>query len=283
MATAESSRLVAASNTAVPVATKAASNDVDYAAVMSGFSDMIASLRISMTGSDTTTTTNGRPSSIASVIGKLKLMDKAVIALDAPPTLQSVELMSDMAELARASLPKDTRKALDAVESGSDVAMELVRRNLTQLPALAKTIYTATSDDLEADDGLASLHSELAPGLELYGALVAHGVNPRKRPWAQKLSQQFSSLSEMRRMSWRRLMHVVGMGVALGIEEAPGNEGGDDDEEVAFEWLGFFACCLCLVLRVLIGLLCSLAFGCFCLVLRDFACFCLICLFRSYL
>ena len=267
MATAEAAQSATASDTAE----EAASNDVDYATVLSGFSDMVASLHLTMTGSDTTnTTTNRRPSSIASAIGKLKLLDKAFIALDAPPTLQSVKLMSDMAELAQASLPEDTRKALDAVESGIDVAMELVRRNLTQLPVLAKTIYTATSDALEADDGLSSLHSELASGLELYGALVAQGVNPRKRSWAQKLTQQFSSLSEMRRMSWRRLMHVVGMGVVLGIEETPDDEGGDDAEEVAFEWLGFH--CLCSLCLLFLAWFASIS-------LLAFACFCLLCLF----
>ena len=235
-ATAEAADAVAESHPPVAAVETSTSDDTECATVMSGFSDIVASLHSSITSSDDTATANpttsGGASSIASVVGKLKLMDKAVIALKAPPTLQSIELMSDMAELARASLPEDTRKALDTAGSGSDVAMELVRRNLTQLPTLAKALYKVTSDALEADDGLCTLHAELSSGLELYGALVVHGVDPRKRPWAQMLTEQFSSLTELRWLSWRRLMHTVGMGVVVGIGETADDEGGDDDEEV---------------------------------------------------
>lgn len=71
-------------------------------------------------------------------------------------------------------------QALEATASGSDVALELVRRNLTQLAPLAKTLYNATAEDLDADEGLRSLHGALASGLELYGTLVDKGIDPAK-------------------------------------------------------------------------------------------------------
>ena len=214
--------------------TDTADGNVDDLTVMSGLSKMLASMHNSMRKEENSATAAISRENIASVIGKLKLMDKAIIALGAPPTLQSIQLVSDMAELARETLPEDTRKALDAVESGNDVALELVRRNLTQLPALAKTLYEATPDALAADDGLCSLHAQLAPNLELYGALVANGVDPRRRPWAQKLTQEFSTLTELKWLSWRRLMHTVGMGVILGLEENA--DGVEDAEEVTLGW-----------------------------------------------
>lgn len=80
----------------------------------------------------------------------------------------------------------------------------------------------ATSDSLAADEGLEAIHGVLEPSLELYGALVAHGVNPRRRPWAQRLVENFSTLNELRWISWRRLMHVVGMGARAVLEAAEG-------------------------------------------------------------
>lgn len=139
--------------------------------------------------------------------------------------------MSDMEKLAVRCLPEDTRMALEASESGSDTAIRLVRRNLTQLPALAKALYNSTADAIDADDGLRALHVDLAPGLELYGALVTHGVNPRKRSWARLLTERYPSLRELRWTPWRRLMHIVGMDGLLGTEDAVGGEGTDEEME----------------------------------------------------
>ncbi|CBJ28670.1 conserved unknown protein [Ectocarpus siliculosus] len=76
-----------------------------------------------------------------------------------------------------------------------------------------------------------------ASSLELYGALVARGVNPDRRPWAKKLLAQFSTLTELRWLSWRRLMNILDMGVTLGLENpaADHHEHEEDDDHSADE------------------------------------------------
>lgn len=219
----------AAAATTTTTASTTTSSDDEQSLVLSGCSSVILSLLSAAAGFSTNP--DERKAKIAFVVGKLKIMDKAIANMDASPTLKSIQLMSDMAELAVKCLPQDTMKALEASESGSDIAMELLRRNLTQLPILTKTLYNATPDALDADAGLQVLHAQLASDLELYGALVAHGINPRKRSWARRLTERFSSLSELKRVSWRRLMHLVGMNVVLGLEDAA-DEGTEEDEVV---------------------------------------------------
>lgn len=112
------------------------------AAVLSGFSDAVAALRSSSSPSSSPCAAPPRnEDDIAHVIGNLKIMHRACRELGVPPTLQSARLCSEMASLALTYLPEDTRKALRRSECGSDVAMELVCRNLTQLPVLAKKLY----------------------------------------------------------------------------------------------------------------------------------------------
>ena len=109
------------------------------AAVLSGFSDTIAALRSAPPPVAQAVPRN--EDSIADVVGSLKIMHSSVAALQPSPTPKSMRLACDMAALAMAYLPEDTRDALRKSECGSDVAMELVARNLTQLPALAKKLY----------------------------------------------------------------------------------------------------------------------------------------------
>lgn len=195
----------------------------DTATVRAGMSNMIAELRSRI---------SSRRANIASTIGELKTLDSAINSLDATPTLQSIKLTRDMANLAVLVLPDDTKRALAQMESGSGVAMELVRRNLTQLPNLSKILYSATTEALDADPGLRSIHAELAPGLDLYGALVARGVNPRKRVWAQRLTEKISSLRELRFVSWQQLTHIVGLGSEAGTARNCTIQGdGSDDNE----------------------------------------------------
>lgn len=192
-------------------------------AILAKLSDMVASLSSSLAS---ITTDNERLTRIPSVIGKLKTLDKAIAALEVSPTFESIQLVSAMADLAMACLPEDTRTILENSESGSDVAMELVRRNLTQLPTLAKVLYNTTCCDLLVDEGLSTLSTKLASSLELYGALVVQGVNPRKRLWARQLTEEFISPTELRWTSWKRLMHIVGMDAVLGLEDSSGDEAG---------------------------------------------------------
>lgn len=134
--------------------------------VPTGFQTMVAALEGDITAGTKTT---------VSMVGRLKMLDKALKTLDFSPTAQSLQLLTDLCELALLVLPENTRKVLEANGSGSDAALELVRRNLIQLPTLAKTLYTSTAEERAADAGLKALHDELGFALNLYGAFVAKG------------------------------------------------------------------------------------------------------------
>eukprot|EP00752_Nemacystus_decipiens_P002572 g2410.t1 len=204
------------------------------AAVIAGFSSVVANLKASHGDA-------GDAPKIPAwrVLGKVKIIYSAVTALDVSPTLELMELRADLAEVANFYLPQDTAGVLASNNASSDLALEIIARNLTQLPVLAKRLYQATEDELKSDDGLNSLHGQLSSALELYGALVAAGINPRRRPWAKKLVGEFSSLSELRWLTWRHLMHMLDMDVILGIGpiKAPGGGDPEDSDYVAEEKL----------------------------------------------
>lgn len=115
-------------------------------AVLSGFSGVVAELKNSYAeiaasagpGGATSKTPN---TAAAAALGKLKIIHQAVAALEASPSLEGMKLRADLAEVANMYLPQDTRDVLESTSSSSDVAMELVVRNLTQLPILAKKLY----------------------------------------------------------------------------------------------------------------------------------------------
>lgn len=86
--------------------------------------------------------------------------------------------------------------------------------------------YQATPDELSADEGLKAIHESLSDDLQLYGALVTHGISPRKLPWAQELVKKFPTLGELRLISWRRLMRVVDVGAADASAGGGGVGGG---------------------------------------------------------
>lgn len=158
---------------------------------------------------------------IMNTIGHLRVLDRALNAGGVSPTLH-VELLSEMADIAILLLPEDTQEALEAANVGNDVALELVRRNVMQLPNLARMLYTATAEALEADEGLRSLHDDFASALEIYGAFVTKGINPRKYSWAQRLMDRFSSLRELRRSSWAELREILDLGALSATEQQDG-------------------------------------------------------------
>jgi len=120
--------------------------------VLSDFSGVVAELKNSYAGiaaasSGSTSTAGKAPNTAAAAaLGKLKIIHNAVAELDASPTLEGMELRADLAEVANMYLPQDTRDVLESTSSSSDVAMELVVRNLTQLPILAKKLYQVRRD-----------------------------------------------------------------------------------------------------------------------------------------
>eukprot|EP00903_Cladosiphon_okamuranus_P010618 g10041.t1 len=204
----------------------------DSTAVVAGFRSVVASLMASYVASKA----GEAPAPAAwRVLGKIKIIYDNINALDVSPTLELMELRADLAEVANFYLPGDTQAVLASTDSSSDLALEIVARNLTQLPVLAKRLYQATSDELKADEGLNSLHGQLASALELYGALVSRGVNPRRRSWAKKLVGEFSSLTELRWLTWRRLMHMLDMDAILAPRDLSGDDDAEDSDSVADE------------------------------------------------
>ncbi|CAN0176774.1 unnamed protein product, partial [Hapterophycus canaliculatus] len=76
-------------------------------------------------------------------------------------------------------------------------ALELVRRNLTELDAMARTLYASTEEQRRADVGLRELHGTLAPVVELRGALLNAGIDASKRDWAAVLAENIPNLRRL--------------------------------------------------------------------------------------
>lgn len=137
-----------------PAAAKPPATETDATKLFSDFAGVVASLRDSLeaetvaaaTAADGPAANGGADAaaaktSAASALGKLKIMYQAMLSMDVPPTMESMTLQADLAEVAHLYLPQDTRNALEACSASNDVALELVSRHLTQLPALAKKLY----------------------------------------------------------------------------------------------------------------------------------------------
>lgn len=54
--------------------------------------------------------------------------------------------------------------------------------------------------------------------------------NYPRRPWAQRLTDRFSSLSELRRLSWARLQDIVGLTVPPGVKKPTADDAIVSDE-----------------------------------------------------
>lgn len=181
--------------------TSSSDSSTDTAAILADLEPMVKDLKRAIA--------RGTPT--IQTIGRMRSLDRAISAVTTETSAKAVSLTIELSELALEVLPEDTLSVLESAGCGSESALELVRRGMTQLPTLAKTLFNATDEELSSDEALCSLHRELSSSVNLYGALVNKGVNPRKRPWALTLTQKFSSLAEMRRISWARLERLVGM------------------------------------------------------------------------
>lgn len=133
------------SSTDTTTVTDTTKTAVDTTAVISGFCSAVASLRAShdaATGDGTAGDARETPKPAAwRVLGKIKVINNALNELDISPTLELMNLRADLAEVANLYLPEDTRNVLAATNGSSDLAVEIVARNLTQLPVLAKRLY----------------------------------------------------------------------------------------------------------------------------------------------
>lgn len=76
----------------------------------------------------------------------------------------------------------------------SEVALDLVRRDMTEYSQLSSGLYGSTGEDLEKDPPLKKIHGRLSMAVELHGVLTLAGITPGEREWAQALVDNFSDL-----------------------------------------------------------------------------------------
>ena len=118
-------------------------------AVISGFSSVVATLMASHEASTAGEASRTPKPAPWRVLGKVKIIYNAINALDISPTLELMELRADLAEVANFYLPQDTAEVLASTNGSSDLALEIVARDLTQLTVLAKRLYQARVGDGE--------------------------------------------------------------------------------------------------------------------------------------
>jgi len=76
----------------------------------------------------------------------------------------------------------------------SEVALELVRRNMTEYSQLSSGLYGSTPEDLQKDPALNKIHDRLSMAVELHGVLTLAGITPGEREWAQALADTYVDL-----------------------------------------------------------------------------------------
>lgn len=76
----------------------------------------------------------------------------------------------------------------------SEIALELVRRDMTEYSQLSSGLAGSTPEDLENDPVLKKIHDRLSMAVELHGLLTLAGITPTEREWAQSLADTFVDL-----------------------------------------------------------------------------------------
>lgn len=161
-------------------------------------------------------------------IGRLKALDDAVRGLgDIDIDGRRVDVTLDIYDCAFAALPESTAAALKSSKGDSSLALELVRRNLTEFNTMARALYNSTEEQRLADDGLRDLHDALSPIVELHGALLSAGIDASERDWATVLTKNITNLRRLRSSPW----HEVALLLKLVVVEVGGDDDDDDDTE----------------------------------------------------
>lgn len=111
-----------------------------------------------------------------------------------------VRIRLQLQEKAYKALPEATKNVLDTSKGGISLAIELVRRDLTEYPALTRTLYTATEEQRNGD--LRRLYNALSPVTEMHGALMSAGIDVEQREWAAKLVSEIPNLRRLRSTPW---------------------------------------------------------------------------------
>ena len=110
------------------------------------------------------------------------------------------------------ALPKSTCEVIQKARSQGSrggLAIELVRRDLTELNILARTLHASTEEERREDGGLRALHNALSRITELFGALVSEGVNVEEKEWAKLLAAGIPTLRQLRSTPWTKVALIL--------------------------------------------------------------------------
>lgn len=144
-------------------------------------------------------------------IAYLKSLDTVVQAIDGF-SVRKANAEKTIHDCALAALPKGTAEVIKKARSGGnggDLAIELVRRHLTELNILARTLHGSTEEARLEDNGLRRLHNSLSPLTELHCALVSAGVNVEEKEWAKLLTAEVPTLRQLRSTPWHKVALVL--------------------------------------------------------------------------
>ncbi|CAM9586326.1 unnamed protein product [Ectocarpus fasciculatus] len=143
-------------------------------------------------------------------LGMLKKLDQMVSDLELASGIQ-VHLTMVLRERAMVALPEDTAALLKGNLMSSEIALELVRRDMTEYSQLSSGLYGTSPEDLEDDPALKRVHDRLSMAVELHGVLTLAGITPAEREWAQALADNFVDLRSLRATPWSEVAWLLGL------------------------------------------------------------------------
>lgn len=167
-------------------------------------------------------------------LGTLKILDAIVEATD-DDNVNKIDATLVLHQHALLALPKNTAEVLRISKGGSGLAIELVRRDLTEFSVLVRALYTSNEEQRTWDEGLHRLYNTLIPVVEVHGALVSAGVDVEQRAWAKALALQIPNLRRLRSTPWHEVALVLKL---ITLEEEDIEEGsaeGDDSPNMTAE------------------------------------------------
>ena len=94
-------------------------------------------------------------------------------------------------------------------DRGGSMAIELVRRDLTELNVLARILHASTEEDRLEDGGLRRLYNAPSTATNLHGALMKAGVDVEAKDWANVLTTTIPNLRQLRSTPWHRVALVL--------------------------------------------------------------------------
>ena len=93
----------------------------------------------------------------------------------------------------------------------SQIALEPVRRDITEYSQLSSGLYGSTPEDLAKDSALKAVHDRLSVAVEFHGVLTLAGIMPGEREWAQALVDAVADLKSLRATPWHEVALLLGL------------------------------------------------------------------------